>query len=343
MNDVDGDEPFPSELLGRLAGVVPANGAAFNERNLSTCKLIAASGWCGDDTSDANQEWDDDEPTGVDVWQFVLHHPVNVYRRRTGYIGALANSDFYRRSARVRHDVFEPEYHAFWGIVDAVGVRVSQSSIQTASLWLESGDRDFSERDKLVLDVLRPHLAARHRHARLRRLLADALAALEAAPYLADAPGVVLVDVAGRVEFASPAALRLLEDYFGEGGTTLPRRLEEWRQDKSQAAFEKRRDGRRLVVDTVGSTRSALVLYDEHALAMALTAREWDVMRWVEAGKKNDEIAHLLCITPGTVKKHLEHVYAKLGVRTRTAALAQVRPRLAASTERDFGASAAGR
>jgi len=63
-------------------------------------------------------------------------------------------------------------------------------------------------------------------------------------------------------------------------------------------------------------------------------------MRCVAAGKKNDEIAELLWITPGTVKKHLEHVFAKLGVRTRTAALATLRPRLASGSNPDSDAAA---
>jgi DNA-binding CsgD family transcriptional regulator len=52
--------------------------------------------------------------------------------------------------------------------------------------------------------------------------------------------------------------------------------------------------------------------------AMGLTRREIDVLTWVAAGKTNAETAELLSIAPGTVKKHLEHIYAKLGVTSRT-------------------------
>ena len=51
-----------------------------------------------------------------------------------------------------------------------------------------------------------------------------------------------------------------------------------------------------------------------------LTARECDVMRWVGAGKTDRDIADILGISPRTVHKHLQRVYAKLGVETRTAA-----------------------
>jgi DNA-binding CsgD family transcriptional regulator len=54
----------------------------------------------------------------------------------------------------------------------------------------------------------------------------------------------------------------------------------------------------------------------------ALTAREQEVLAWVARGKTNAEIAHLLWLAPGTVRKHLENAYAKLGVGTRTGAVA---------------------
>jgi DNA-binding CsgD family transcriptional regulator len=54
--------------------------------------------------------------------------------------------------------------------------------------------------------------------------------------------------------------------------------------------------------------------------ALGLTPREIDVLTWVAAGKTNAETADLLSIAPGTVKKHLDHIYEKLGVSTRTEA-----------------------
>jgi DNA-binding CsgD family transcriptional regulator len=55
--------------------------------------------------------------------------------------------------------------------------------------------------------------------------------------------------------------------------------------------------------------------------SLPLTPRERDVLRWVAAGKTDRDIADILAISPRTVHKHLEHVYAKLGVETRTAAV----------------------
>lgn len=57
---------------------------------------------------------------------------------------------------------------------------------------------------------------------------------------------------------------------------------------------------------------------------LGLTAREAEVLGWVARGKTNAEIAAELVISPQTVRKHLENIFDKLGVRTRTAAAARV-------------------
>jgi DNA-binding response OmpR family regulator len=62
-----------------------------------------------------------------------------------------------------------------------------------------------------------------------------------------------------------------------------------------------------------------------------LTEREVEVLRWVACGKTNRDIGDILGLSPRTVNKHLEHVYVKLGVETRTAATSVA---LAAMAER---------
>jgi DNA-binding NarL/FixJ family response regulator len=56
--------------------------------------------------------------------------------------------------------------------------------------------------------------------------------------------------------------------------------------------------------------------------AFPLTAREAEVLYWVIQGKTNRDIGDILSLSPRTVHKHLEHVFEKLGVETRTAAAA---------------------
>jgi DNA-binding CsgD family transcriptional regulator len=55
-----------------------------------------------------------------------------------------------------------------------------------------------------------------------------------------------------------------------------------------------------------------------------LTAREAEILELVAAGLTNAAIAERLWVSPGTVKKHLENVYAKLGVANRAAAVVRI-------------------
>jgi len=58
---------------------------------------------------------------------------------------------------------------------------------------------------------------------------------------------------------------------------------------------------------------------------VSLSAREIDVLRLVDAGESNADIAARLHITDATVKSHLAHVFSKLGVSSRTAAVSAAR------------------
>jgi len=56
--------------------------------------------------------------------------------------------------------------------------------------------------------------------------------------------------------------------------------------------------------------------------ALQLTQREAEVLIWIAHGKPNRDISEILNISPRTVNKHLEQVFAKLGVENRAAAAA---------------------
>jgi DNA-binding NarL/FixJ family response regulator len=58
------------------------------------------------------------------------------------------------------------------------------------------------------------------------------------------------------------------------------------------------------------------------AASLGLTMREAEVLLWGSYGKSSGDISDVLEISPRTVQKHLEHVYEKLGVETRSAAVA---------------------
>lgn len=71
-------------------------------------------------------------------------------------------------------------------------------------------------------------------------------------------------------------------------------------------------------------------IYQEAALRrrppVRLTHRELDVLRCLARGMSTPQIAAQLAVTPGTVRKHLENAFGRLGVSSRTAAVARVFP-----------------
>ena len=85
-------------------------------------------------------------------------------------------------------------------------------------------------------------------------------------------------------------------------------------------------DRDKLVLETlqphlVQLTRNAAARQLESGSLAALTPREREVLLWVARGKSNREIAAILYLAPGTVRKHLDNVYEKLGVSNRAGAV----------------------
>jgi DNA-binding NarL/FixJ family response regulator len=145
----------------------------------------------------------------------------------------------------------------------------------------------------------------------------------------------------GRLVWQTPLARKLLRDYFAVEHEQTPPRLIAWIGEAQQATREGREPpvlvadaSRRLLASLHDPSRLGhegewlLVLHEEnHAAAMEslvaafrLTTREAEVLYWVTKGKTNKDIGDILGTSPRTVNKHLEHVFDKLGVETRTAA-----------------------
>ena len=59
----------------------------------------------------------------------------------------------------------------------------------------------------------------------------------------------------------------------------------------------------------------------QDGLLNTLSAREREILHWVREGKQNSEIAQITNISTHTVRHHLENIFAKLDVETRTAAI----------------------
>jgi DNA-binding CsgD family transcriptional regulator len=69
-----------------------------------------------------------------------------------------------------------------------------------------------------------------------------------------------------------------------------------------------------------------LRLHARRAATRSLTARQRELLQLVAAGHTNQAIARQLGLSPGTVRKHLENTFARLGVASRTEAIAKIRP-----------------
>jgi DNA-binding CsgD family transcriptional regulator len=165
----------------------------------------------------------------------------------------------------------------------------------------------------LVVSVLDPSMGK----AAVRRCLRAALSAMDGMRDEETPPSIT-----GSVELASETAGQILKEDLDMPVARLPERIADWHASAC-GTLVILGDGSTLVVEGTGAG-SALLPSERPSCEDMLTARERDVMRYVEDGLSNAEIARELWIQPTTVRKHLENIFAKLGVRSRTAALSKL-------------------
>ena len=156
------------------------------------------------------------------------------------------------------------------------------------------------------------------KHESVRRCLRAALSAMDEG----EEKGTLLQNGMRKIELASETAGRVLRDDLAMPVARLPERIADWHASAC-GTLVIASDGSTLVVEATRDG-SALPLSERPSCEDMLTARERDVMRCVEDGLSNAEIARELWIQPTTVRKHLENIFAKLGVRSRTAALSKL-------------------
>jgi DNA-binding CsgD family transcriptional regulator len=190
------------------------------------------------------------------------------------------------------------------GAEDTLGYIVIQNSRADALALHDKWGR-FGERERALLGLLRDPLM------RVRSALDERVRNKELLTRVLTASGpVALIDGSGRVELASPAAYELLARYdvavLDEGTLAA-------------------RDGTELVATKVDDADGVvtLVLEERRRPNPALTRREHEVLTLVRDGLTNPEIADRLAISVRTVERHLQNLYDKLDVRTRTAAVAR--------------------
>jgi DNA-binding CsgD family transcriptional regulator len=249
-------------------------------------------------------------------------HPLVQYYATTGDVRALKMSDFLTHRQFVRTklfaELFRPAdtHHLLAAVLPTAPGLVVGFSLHRAA-------GDFAERDRALLDLLEPHLAQAYE----RSLLRLAVGRLDGSGR--DRRTLVVLGRDRLLLHAVPDAMECLEHHFGRrpADEVLPRQVAAWIDGGCTAPLVVTTDLRRLRIDSVGRRPAALLL-SERPLAPAapslghLSPREAEVLSLVAEGCPNAEIGRRLCVTPSTVKRHLEHVYEKLGVHTRTAAAA---------------------
>ena len=209
----------------------------------------------------------------------------------------------------------------------AIGVRTERREAVVAGLG--RAEYEFSERDRDVLDLVRPSLEEALRAAEARGRLVHALAA--------DPPAgtaVVLLDRYGEIEHSSPDAERWLAEHFGppEHPGWLPEPVAGWLALPPRPPLASVREGRQLTVRLLPGNPHALLLEEEVARfrsdaldRLGLTPRETEVLRAASAIADEAAIACELFLSRHAVRERLSRLEAKLGVRTAAEAVARAR------------------
>jgi DNA-binding CsgD family transcriptional regulator len=160
-----------------------------------------------------------------------------------------------------------------------------------------------------------------------------------------DRVGAIVIKIAGQVQFMTQRAEELLSQYFVHRiPYSLPEALQHWFKEQISRLtlngnvpsrclpLHIQQAGKELIVRLIPNSikEQYLLLLEEEELQsfsisalelLGLTKREAEVLFWIAKDKSNAAIAKAIGCSEGTVRKHLEHLYEKLSVQTRTAAV----------------------
>ena len=315
LRALDDPLPFPPRLVAGLRNLIAADYLGYNETDL-VGRFSILQVWHHADGDDELVWGSEPTPDEELWWRLRATHPLCGYRHASGdWTTARKVSDF----AALREFRRTPIYDAFYrGSIDHwldVGLAPEPTRTRVFIFTRHKGP-DFDERDRLVADLLQPHLAKRAEAAEAALRGADALAAIEEGTS-DEASRVVLCSGTGVIEFASASSRALLERYLGLDNGRVPVAVLGRRELRL-------RDGDRLLDVRIARTDNlhVLMLEEHDKRTERLSPRERQVLDQVVVGNGNEAVALELGIAPATVAKHLEHAYRKLGVQNRTAAAA---------------------
>jgi DNA-binding CsgD family transcriptional regulator len=253
-------------------------------------------------------------------------------------------SDCMRQRA-FRHSAVFADYYRRLGIRHVLALPLRIDPANVISVVFNRGSSDFRDNERALLEALRRPLAALYGNVIAREQARAGMASLQD---IAASGGwhVIRLGQDGRPIEISEEAARLMRRFFPAVGTghvlLLPEPVADWLRRNRNWGLDRLasdcnvpltvcRAGAKLslrfVFDLAATAGGFLLMKSQrhevdadHLASLPLTLREREILSLVTVGKTNAEIAMLLTISPRTVQKHLEHVFQKLGVETRTAA-----------------------
>ena len=320
------------DLLRRLVG---SEQGAFCEldrvnKRLRWCTFTHEDGRFGSGNGeDEPEEWDT-------FWRLQGEHPL-CPAITAGRFDAMKISDVLTRRQWHRTTIYNDYYCGFLlGMEYEIEVGIKSPLDHTKKFLFLSTHRDFTERDRALLNLLAPHFAQLDHASTARRTAALGLIELQTSDP-DTRRGILIPDRAGReIDAATDHARRLLETYFPDASTIrLPAALSAWleqaraRENSPQLDRELSPElnvsgpAGTLTIERARVSEVEVVVLEETVAPRQplLTAREREVLDLVAEGKRNSDIAQDLWVSPSTVRKHLENIFEKLGVSTRTAAV----------------------
>ncbi|HEV2550846.1 MAG TPA: LuxR C-terminal-related transcriptional regulator [Stellaceae bacterium] len=325
---------FVSQALDRLAELVGSDLTTLSLCDLERERRTVVSR-SGEAVSAADRATFDHYFREHPLVRFHSTHPRGPTQRITDCISIPA----FRRSP-----VFA-DYYRRIGIDHVMALPLRIDAANVVSVVFNRRGTDFADRERALVDVLRRPLAALYRGIAAREEAHRAQASLETMAARAGWHRARVTE-AGRVADFSAETARLLRRFFAEPlrvNAEAPAILQEWLRQRSRhwgleswrresvGPLVVRRGGARLTIhfiaDPVRPERGELLMLEEidavapeALVVLPLTRREREVLAILAAGKTNEDIGAALMISPRTVQKHLEHIFEKLGVETRTAA-----------------------
>jgi len=335
-------EAFRRQAVAGLLQVVPAPFGSYNEidRGATRIRYVVEPG----DARIPHLE--------LSAGQYRHEQPVLAHYLRTGDGSPRKLSDFVTPQQLHRLRIYNENYRRA-GVEYQMTFMLrslQRESPPTIAIALDRGqaNADFSERDRCVLNLLRPHLMTAYANAETVSALRRAAPAAGGAPETRRREVVFLLRSGRHV--VSPRARYWLTLYFDDRaprGHQLPDDLQRWLREQLERLgggnsltaplrpLVVNREDTRLSIRLIPDLPDNLLVLEEESTKvdyaalqqLGLTAREAEVLHWVREGKTNKDIGMILRTSPRTVGKHLERVFSKLGVETRTAAAARATAR----------------